>query len=375
MSHNARYARLAIEYTKLVNLATRSDFIEIRPAEVHPGWPPEKYVVTYTCKGIASINEDGLPVMSEFHQLSMYMGSDYPFKEPYLKWLTPIWHPNIDHEEPHHVCTNNVQNWFAAKPLAELVIAIGEMVQYKHYHAKWVSPFPLDRVAAEWVLEVAEPRGILGPDKPIDDRPLLHAQRMRKKGGRSASKPNITDSRSPIKVGLSTSLMRSYGAVPYLRSPSGATAPLPARPARRTSNIRFGARRSDEEDATKFNAPVPSLAPASSPAGSASASYGIEVYKNGQLQRVQQIEVFAVSIGRGTVDQPIDLELAGDPTISRLHAVLERDEEGSFWLTAKGQNPIVISGRTLPRERSMWVEPGQKIEISSYSLLLQPKQT
>ena len=99
-----------------------------------------------------------------------------------LAWLTPIWHPNIEHLEPHHVCTNNVQNWFAAKPLAELVLAMGEMVQYKHYHAKWVSPFPLDRTAAEWVLQVAEPKGIVGPNKPFDDRPLLRAQRMRNQG-------------------------------------------------------------------------------------------------------------------------------------------------------------------------------------------------
>ena len=122
----------------------------------------------------------------------MYMGSDYPLKEPYLRWLTPIWHPNIDHLEPHHVCTNNVQNWFAAKPLAELVLAMGEMVQYKHYHAKWVSPFPFDRAAAEWVLEVAEPKGIVGPHKAFDERPLLRAQQMRNQGaGRCGERPRI----------------------------------------------------------------------------------------------------------------------------------------------------------------------------------------
>src|SRR5690242_13780027 len=179
MAHNARYARLAIEYTKLMNLAARSSFINVKPVEVQRGWPPEKYIVTYTCRGIASIDANEAPVISNFHQVSMYMGSDYPLKEPYLKWLTPIWHPNIDHLEPHHVCTNNVQNWFAAKPLAELVLAMGEMVQYKQYHAKWISPFPLDRAAADWVLAVAEPQGIIGPHKPFDDRPLLKAQRMR----------------------------------------------------------------------------------------------------------------------------------------------------------------------------------------------------
>lgn len=182
MSHNARRARLLMEQERLINLAARSEFIKVEPLEVLPGMPPEKYVVTFTCKGIAKLNEKSEPEASEFHQVSIYISRDFPRQEPYLKWLTPIWHPNIEHEEPHHVCTNNVQNFYATKGLDDLVVSLGEMVQYKWYHAKWEQPWPLDKEAAKWVVDVAEPRGIIGPDKPFDTRPLLRSYKIRAGG-------------------------------------------------------------------------------------------------------------------------------------------------------------------------------------------------
>jgi hypothetical protein len=357
MAHNARYARLAIEYTKLINLAARSNFIEVHPVEVQPGWPPEKYIITYRCRGIASLDAQALPVVSEFHQVSMYMGSDYPLKEPYLRWLTPIWHPNIEHLEPHHVCTNNVQNWFAAKPLAELVLAMGEMVQYKHYHAKWVSPFPLDRAAAEWVLQVAEPKGIVGPNKPFDERPLLRAQRMRNKGG---VKP---DSREPeskrIRLGRAQKVEEKLLAPDDLVLSLSGTKPLQSV----AKAIRFGAQTRPPGDTRRLMRPPE--------AGSEVAlAYSLEISKDGKFQRVEQIAKQKLSIGRSAIGNPVDLGLEGDITMSRLHLILERDETGAFWVTAKGQNPVLVNGRAIPRERSIGVDTGQVIQICSYSVTI-----
>lgn len=361
MAHNARYARLAIEYTKLMNLAARSNFITIQPVEVQPGWPPEKYIITYSCRGIASIDSQGLPQASDFHQVSMYMGSDYPLKEPYLRWLTPIWHPNIDHLEPHHVCTNNVQNWFAAKPLAELVLAMGEMVQYKHYHAKWISPFPLDRAAAEWVLEVAEPKGIVGPHKPFDERPLLRAQRMRNHGY-SVAAPASGQAFKRIRLGRAQRA-ESAGTTEIMEdnltfSMSGGRALQPVAKA-----IRFGAQTRAPGDTRRLE--KPREAPVETPAG-----YSLEITKDGKLQRVEQISKQQLSIGRGAIGYPVDLVLEGDLTMSRLHLLLERDETGAFWVTAKGQNPVLVNGKAIPRERSIGVDTGQVIQICSYGVTI-----
>lgn len=376
MAHNARYARLAIEYTKLMNLSARSSFINVRPIEVQLGWPPEKYIITYSCKGIASVDDVGAPRVSEFHQVSMYMGSEYPLKEPYLRWLTPIWHPNIAHEEPHHVCTNNVQNWFAAKPLAELVFAMGEMVQYKHYHAKWMPPYPLDRAAADWVLEVAEPQGILGPEKPFDDRPLLQAQRMRRTTEQSAvmtpgAPKNELPGRAPVVVrspeGEDTGPLDKQVAT----SSSSSQESVPAVPKtvgqRKNKGVPVTTLEPTSERPTQLLKPIPVE---SGDNGTPPATHSIEIHKDGQLQRVEKIEKGLISIGRGALGASVDVVLEGDPTMSRLHAILERDESGAFWLTVKGQNPVIVNGRVVPMNRSVAIDAGQVIEICSYSIKL-----
>jgi Ubiquitin-conjugating enzyme/FHA domain len=341
-----------------MNLAARSRLIEVQPVEVQPGWPPEKYIITYTCRGIAAIDRRKLPQASEFHQVSMYMGSDYPLKEPYLRWLTPIWHPNIEHMEPHHVCTNNVQNWYASKPLAELVFAVGEMVQYKQYHAKWVSPYPLDRMAADWVLEVAEPLGIIGPGKPFDERPLLKAQRMRNQGHHAASTPDL---RKKIRLGPTNQAVFSQTALVEAEPVTVTGQSSPLQPLSRA--IRFGKQTKPPND-TKRLVKLVDDTPTPLPA------YSLEISKDGRLQRVEPIAKQQLSIGRGAIGKPVDLALEGDLTMSRLHLILERDDLGAFWVTVKGQNPVLINGRVIPRERSIGVDVGQVIEICSYSLTI-----
>lgn len=165
--------RLSIEYSKLINLTEQSPFIKIQAISLQPGWPPEKYIVTYICKGIVNITKDNEPIYGEFHQVEINIAKDFPLKEPKLRWLTPIWHPNIEHYEPYQVCTNNLQSWWSGKSLTNLVIEMGELIQYKRYHAAWTPPFPLNREVAKWVREYAEPKGIVALNKPIDSQPLL----------------------------------------------------------------------------------------------------------------------------------------------------------------------------------------------------------
>jgi ubiquitin-protein ligase len=173
LTHDPRLAQLQMDYTALMQLPQLSDFISIEPVDARPGWPPERYLVTFTCEGIAGIDANGEPRKSSFHQVSMYLSRNYPVAEPELRWLTDIWHPNIDHKEPRHVCTNAVEFHHSSLPPSELVRFMGELVSYQRYHARPVKPFPLNKEAAQWVLDVAEPRGWVAPDKPVDDRPLL----------------------------------------------------------------------------------------------------------------------------------------------------------------------------------------------------------
>ena len=98
--------------------------------------------------------------------------------------------------------------------------------------------------------------------------------------------------------------------------------------------------------------------------------YSLEISKDGQFQRLEQIAQRQLSIGRGAIGRPVDLALEGDLTMSRLHLILERDKTGAFWVTAKGLNAVLVNGRAIPRERSIGVEKGQVIQIGSYSVTI-----
>lgn len=209
--NDARSARLQKEYTELMNLSKRGSrkggLINIEPINYKDGCPVEEYIITFTCKGIIGTKSNKEPIYGEFHQVKLMLGAEFPEREPYLRWLTPIWHPNIEHLEPHHVCTNNIESWWPGRTLTDLVLTLGEMLQYKQYHAAWKAPFPLDPDAAKWVEEYAEPNSIMSKGKPVDKRPLLPGRGVRPKSNGSP--------KGKIKLGSSL-----YSMLPAKQSPS-----------------------------------------------------------------------------------------------------------------------------------------------------------
>jgi hypothetical protein len=101
--------------------------------------------------------------------------------------------------------------------------------------------------------------------------------------------------------------------------------------------------------------------------------YAIELWREGVRQSVVKITKPEITIGRGSRSVAVDLPLKGDPEISRVHATLFFDDQGHFWLTSKGRNPTLISGREIPREERTAVQPDEKIGICSFTLRIQPK--
>lgn len=101
--------------------------------------------------------------------------------------------------------------------------------------------------------------------------------------------------------------------------------------------------------------------------------YSIEVWRDGVRQAVVPITRNDITIGRGSRSTSVDLPLKGDVEVSRVHATLALDEEGGYWLTPKGRNPTLVSGREVPREERTPVQPDEKIAICSYVLRIQPK--
>lgn len=101
--------------------------------------------------------------------------------------------------------------------------------------------------------------------------------------------------------------------------------------------------------------------------------YLVEVWRDGVRESVVGITKPEITIGRGSRSITVDLPLKGDPEISRVHAVLTRENDGRFWLVSKGRNPTLVAGRELPREERAQVQPDQKIAICNFVLRIQPK--
>jgi ubiquitin-protein ligase len=174
-TEDPRTRRLRAEYEQMVELGSRSDFIDIEHFLVAPGVPPERYIVTFTCRGITGIDGSYQPIYAEEHKVALYLDGSYPTTPPRMKWLTPIWHPNIEHAEPHRVCIDNTW-WTPGRTLGKVVLMLGEMVQYKNYHADQTPPFPIDVEVAQWVLW-AKKNGVVR--MPIDTRELQRPERVK----------------------------------------------------------------------------------------------------------------------------------------------------------------------------------------------------
>jgi ubiquitin-protein ligase len=87
--------------------------------------PPSEYVIEYQCRGIERLHHHQ-PVFRFIHQIKITLGQNYPKRAPYVKFLTPIFHPNV--YENNVVCLGDY--WTMAETLSELVIRIGKLIQY-----------------------------------------------------------------------------------------------------------------------------------------------------------------------------------------------------------------------------------------------------
>ena len=132
VAQSPRMRRLKADHDLMSEIAARSDLIEFQAKSTRPGLPPERYIVTYKCKGIYNVDRQGRPQFGNKHQVEIYLHNQYPQRWPGMKWLTPIWHPNINHINGT-VCIDAAW-WTASRSLDRLVLMIGEMVQYKNFH-------------------------------------------------------------------------------------------------------------------------------------------------------------------------------------------------------------------------------------------------
>jgi hypothetical protein len=151
-----RLRRLHADLAAMIELTRASELVTMS----HSGNPPDRYAVAYACRGLALPPGVAEPQVLDHHEAEFYLHRDYPRRPPQIVWRTAIFHPNIlSSEHGGGVC---IGSWTPSESLADLVVRVGEMVQYREYNPDDV----LDREAAAWALAHAE-------SLPVDDRPLV----------------------------------------------------------------------------------------------------------------------------------------------------------------------------------------------------------
>lgn len=175
---NFLYKRLAQEHINLSQL--ESDSIEFEVKKTRGSQKvPEVYHVHYHLKSIIGIDEDQNPLYGSHHVVELTIPPKYPLEPAKIYMVTEIWHPNVKSEGKFkgRIC-GNTRDFGKGYELSQLVLRVGEIIQYKNYHAKHTPPYPEDAKVAEWVLSFAEPNDIINADKGIfvDNTKLVKSQ-------------------------------------------------------------------------------------------------------------------------------------------------------------------------------------------------------
>jgi len=136
----ARMRRIASDWEQV-----RKDFAGHKNIIVTPvgGEPPEKYHITYFVNGIYLLPDGKIETLGR-HEVEITLHAEYPRYKPICKILTPIWHPNF---RDGQICIGDI--WGAGESLSDIIINIGDMIQYK----SWNSYSPLSAEAAKWAIE------------------------------------------------------------------------------------------------------------------------------------------------------------------------------------------------------------------------------
>jgi hypothetical protein len=155
MHESPRIRRLRNDQTALERLAAESSIFHFKAT----GKPPYYYSITFKGKGLC--RDRGKIKLIQSHQVEIKLGVSYPRSIPEIRWLTPIYHPNIS--EIGLVCLGGYgTHWVPSVQLDELCLMLWDMARFHNYDIR----SPYNRDAALWV---ANQTSILFP---TDSRPL-----------------------------------------------------------------------------------------------------------------------------------------------------------------------------------------------------------
>jgi len=194
MHESPRIRRLRNDLTALDRLRSESTVFEFQAT----GNPPTHYLINFKGKGLC--RDRGKVKIAHYHRVEIKLGASYPRTIPELRWLTPVYHPNIS--EIGMVCLGGYgTHWVPSVQLDELCMMLWDMARYFNYDIR----SPYNRDAALWV---ANQTSILFPTDSRSLRDLRVAQgRVEASNEKSKGKSNGSAGDSS---GLSTRAGRPF---------------------------------------------------------------------------------------------------------------------------------------------------------------------
>lgn len=136
----ARIRRIMSDWEQVKKDFSGHPFITVVPVGEEPF---EKYRVTYFVNGIYLLPGGKVETLAK-HEIEIILHAEYPRYKPLCRIMTPIWHPNF---RDGQICIGDI--WGAGESLSDIIINIGDMIQYK----SWNSYSPLSAEAAKWAIE------------------------------------------------------------------------------------------------------------------------------------------------------------------------------------------------------------------------------
>jgi ubiquitin-protein ligase len=155
MHQSPRIRRLRNDLAALERLRSESSVLRFRAS----GNPAQQYVIEFRGKSLARLR--GKVAVQDRHEVEIKLGASYPRTMPEIRWLTPIYHPNIS--EIGMVCLGGYgTHWVPSLNLDELCGMLWDMARFYNYDIR----SPYNREAALWV---ANQSSFVFP---LDTRPL-----------------------------------------------------------------------------------------------------------------------------------------------------------------------------------------------------------
>lgn len=145
------------------------------------GTPATRYLIAFHGRSLARVN--GKVAFRDQHEVEVRLGAAYPRTMPELRWLSPIYHPNIS--EIGLVCLGGYgTHWVPSLHLDDLCNMLWDMARYHNYDIR----SPYNRDAALWAANQTSHAF------PTDARPLRD---LRIAKGRIESEPRSPSTATP----------------------------------------------------------------------------------------------------------------------------------------------------------------------------------